>query len=216
LGGWKGFRADFLATRNGTGKSTIAKTVCRRAKERCRLGGSFFCCHYSEGQRDEKKIIPTIAEQLCRNVEGFGSELLKLSHLEDVGLSPWQQLKELIVDPLSRLSKSISTIVVVIDALDECEGNKAAYNFVLALSGIIAEIPDFRVLITSRPEREILNAFERQLLAKLTNLLPLDWVPRTEVDGDIRASLQDPLTSSQRLSSVSHSLIMWIRQYKTG
>jgi NACHT domain len=169
----------------GTGKSTLAKTVCRHVKERCRLGGSFFCSRYYEGRRDERRIIPTLAEQLCRSVEGFGSELLKLNSLEDVGSSPLQQLQELIIDPLSRLSRSMSTIVVVIDALDECEGSKAAYSLLLALSYVAAKIPGFRAFITSRPEREILNAFEIQSLAKMTNVLPLDLVPRTEVDGDI-------------------------------
>ena len=168
----------------GTGKSTLAKTVCRRIKERSCLGGSFFCSRY-DGRRDEMRIIPTLAEQLCRSVEGFGPELLRLNGLEDVASAPVDQLNELIVAPLLQLSKLVSTIVVVIDALDECEGSKAAYVLLLALSHTIVRIPALKVFITSRPEREILNAFERESLANMTNILRLDLIPRDEVDCDI-------------------------------
>lgn len=169
----------------GTGKSTLAKTVCHRVKERSCLGGSFFCSRYYDGRRDEMRIIPTLAVQLCQSVEGFGPELLRLNGLEDVASAPGDQLNELIVAPLLQLSKFVSTIVVVIDALDECEGSKAAYVLLLALSHTIVRIPALKVFITSRPEREILNAFERGSLAKMTNILRLDLVPRDEVDGDI-------------------------------
>jgi hypothetical protein len=49
----------------GTGKSTIARTVCERLSERALLGASFFVSRQHQERRKASNIVRTLAHQLA-------------------------------------------------------------------------------------------------------------------------------------------------------
>jgi hypothetical protein len=173
----------------GTGKSTIARTVARENYDNGYLGASFF---FSRGGGDlghAGKFFPTIAVQLAKRIPSLEDHICESleKHDDITRLALHDQWHLLIYTPLSRLENSFrqSRLVIVIDALDECDGD----NDVRALLKLLSEIRDittvrFRVFITSRPETPLRLGF-RQMPSILHHDLVLDHVPQELVDRDI-------------------------------
>ncbi|CCO34235.1 hypothetical protein BN14_08329 [Rhizoctonia solani AG-1 IB] len=108
----------------GTGKTTIAHTVCTKLDEACALGASFFCSRVIPECRQAKHIIPSIAYQLARFSVTFHHALDKVLHSDpDAHTRTLEiQYKKLIVEPLLQTKGTLpADFIVVIDALDECE-----------------------------------------------------------------------------------------------
>ncbi|CAE6523445.1 unnamed protein product, partial [Rhizoctonia solani] len=143
----------------GTGKTTIASTFCERAdsEQRKLLAASFFCTRSSAECRDVTRILPTIAYQLARYSLPFRSELCRiLAQSPDIGSKNLQkQFERLLTEPIKKVKDAMPDhIVVVIDALDECE-HREGVEMVLDL--LLRHAPDLplKFLVTSRPEPEI-------------------------------------------------------------
>ncbi|KIK58273.1 hypothetical protein GYMLUDRAFT_105756, partial [Collybiopsis luxurians FD-317 M1] len=110
----------------GTGKSTIAKSLCKTFDEKQILAGAFFCSRQLPNCRDHTKIIPTIAYQLAHYSRTFNEalsrELQKDPTLADKEIK--KQMKLLLQDPWKEAANiselTGKTPVIVIDALDEC------------------------------------------------------------------------------------------------
>ncbi|KAJ0423727.1 hypothetical protein BJY00DRAFT_43638 [Aspergillus carlsbadensis] len=115
----------WLSGMAGTGKSTIARTAARLFKEQGILGASFFFKR-SEGDRGSAaRFIPTIVKQLAAHIPEMIPGIRKA--LEDDPTIPAKSLREqfdkLLLKPLLAAcpTKAGAPIVIVIDALDECE-----------------------------------------------------------------------------------------------
>ncbi|GAB1521040.1 hypothetical protein RhiTH_004131 [Rhizoctonia solani] len=141
----------------GTGKTTIAYTVCSKLDKSNRLGASFFCSRAIAECRQVKHIIPSIAYQLARFSRPFQRALAEVleedcdAHTRALNL----QYQKLIIDPLKAVEKSLpEDFIVVIDALDECESLTAVEQILELLLSTTHTLP-IRFLISSRPEREI-------------------------------------------------------------
>jgi hypothetical protein len=120
----------------GTGKSTIARTIARRYFGQKRLGASFF---FSRGGGDVShagKSFTSFAAQLARKVppiQRFISDAV--TEQDDIAnQSLRDQWRHLVFRPLSRLegSSSLSSYVLIVDALDECD-NKDHIRIILQL-----------------------------------------------------------------------------------
>ncbi|KAE9384681.1 hypothetical protein BT96DRAFT_892388 [Gymnopus androsaceus JB14] len=59
----------------GTGKSTIAMSICKALEEKDLLAGTFFCSRQIPECRDYRLIIPTLAYQLARFSNTFAMSL---------------------------------------------------------------------------------------------------------------------------------------------
>ncbi|KAI5855157.1 WD40-repeat-containing domain protein [Tricharina praecox] len=139
----------------GTGKSTIARTVARKWADEKRLGASFF---FSRGHGDlshASKLSATIAYQLpCAQPE-LAAGLLKVLR---------EQWKHLILEPLSQMSggsPQLQSVIIVVDALDECDNEKDT-GLILELISQARSVSSVRLLVfvTSRPETPIRHQFE--------------------------------------------------------
>ncbi|KAH6725060.1 beta transducin-like protein HET-D2Y [Leptodontidium sp. MPI-SDFR-AT-0119] len=147
----------------GTGKSTIARTVARRYFDQRRLGASFF---FSKGGGDVShagKFFTSFAVQLARNIpqiQRLVSDVV-IKHDDIANQSLRDQWRQLVFQPLSRLddSSSLSSYVLIVDALDECDNE----DHILIIIQLLAEARllkiRLRVLITSRPEVPIRYGF---------------------------------------------------------
>ncbi|ELU36273.1 NACHT domain-containing protein [Rhizoctonia solani AG-1 IA] len=139
----------------GTGKTTIAYTVCERLGSQ--LGASFFCSRTISECRQVKSIIPCIAYQLARFSVPFGRALDSVLKADpDVHRRNLkQQYEKLICEPLAKEIKSMPPdVIVVIDALDECEDPESVEQILDLLLSPDYKLP-IRYLVSSRPEKEI-------------------------------------------------------------
>jgi hypothetical protein len=148
----------------GTGKSTIARTVARNHFEKKRLGASFF---FSRGGGDVghagkfcttvtvqlAKCIPTLRRHICDGIAEHG---------DIASLSLHDQWRQLVLSPLSKLSKDSYpfSYIIVIDALDECDdsSNIRVLLYLLAEARSLERVR-LRIFLTSRPEIPIRYGF---------------------------------------------------------
>jgi len=151
----------------GTGKSTIARTVAREWVKKKRLGASFF---FSRGQGElarASKFFTTLAYQLATAESGLAAGVRRAICVNpDV---PRQSLRDqwerLILEPLSQLKEASSdpahSMILVIDALDECDDTKDT-GLILGLLSQAKSLGSFRlrVFVTSRPETPIRHGFD--------------------------------------------------------
>ncbi|CAG8371423.1 unnamed protein product [Penicillium salamii] len=151
----------------GTGKSTISRTVARRLKNENTLGASFFF-RLGEGDRgNTRKLFPTLARQLARSVPGLAPRIQKAVQTNpDIATRRIDdQFDKLILRPLlslDTLCAPIPTMVILIDALDECDSTKDMQNVIRLLPHLQSSSAlRLRVLLTSRPEMPIRLGFKK-------------------------------------------------------
>lgn len=177
----------------GMGKTTIARTVAQEADEKGSLGASFFFTRRATDLASPKKFFPSIAIQCAKRIpalETFIRESLE-KHPDLPQLRLLDQWRQLVHAPFCRLphGSHLPRLLLVIDALDECEGE----NDVRELLRLLLEAKDiptvrFRVFVTSRPETPIRLGF-RQMPSFVHRDLSLQSLPREAVDRDIRTFL---------------------------
>jgi hypothetical protein len=116
-----------------TGKTTVAKTIVHFAADRGQLGASFFCSRGVVDRSDITFIFLTLAFQLSELFAQFRAELIKtIQKRRDTGYAlPSEQFQELIVEPLRNtdLHASAQSILIVIDAMDECKEEEVLLLF---------------------------------------------------------------------------------------
>ncbi|KDN41021.1 hypothetical protein RSAG8_07727, partial [Rhizoctonia solani AG-8 WAC10335] len=136
----------------GTGKTTIAYSLCEEFDASYRLAASFFCSRLLPECRDVNLIIPSVAFQLARSSCPFRFVLSRVLEKDpDVHTRlPHLQFDALISQPLLKVWDTLpENLVVVIDALDECD-NKESTSKILEV-------------ITRRSTNSIRSYSERRL-----------------------------------------------------
>ncbi|RKL13873.1 Vegetative incompatibility protein HET-E-1 [Fusarium oxysporum] len=151
----------------GTGKSTISRTVAYELSRKEALGASFF---FKRGEGDRGKaarFFPTIATQLVRRLPSL------MPHIQDaietdscIGeMAVSKQFENLIRLPLTKISSNPQnppTVVIVIDALDECDQKKD----IQAIVGLLPQVKQvtsvhLKFFVASRPEIPMYIEFKR-------------------------------------------------------
>ncbi|KAH7337855.1 hypothetical protein B0J17DRAFT_439257 [Rhizoctonia solani] len=188
----------------GTGKTTIAYTLCRELDSTCELAASFFCTRLLPECRNVQLIIPAIAYQLAQFSRPFRHALSKVlakdqaADKRELGL----QLRTLIANPLEAVQHTLPVrILVVIDALDECEDDDSVGGILDLLVSSTTHLP-VRFLVSSRPEPQIYRRMMKQVGgipdAKLV-LHELDpEVVKHDIEAYVKQELRDvPMTNEQ-------------------
>lgn len=184
----------------GTGKSAIARTVARRYHAEGRLAASFFFVRGGGDCSHAGLFATSIAQQLADN-KVLGMQHIILSALEEHGQIARQTLQDqwtqLVVRPLSRYDERVErrTILVVIDALDECE-EEGSIGILLRLLPQVSGCENIRVrvLVTSRPELPIRHGFNQMETATHQDFV-LHRIPSEVNDKDIRVYLKHHLST---------------------
>jgi hypothetical protein len=149
----------------GTGKSTIARTIAHKLNEKECLGASFF---FSRGRGDldhAGMFFTTLAAQLANTLPALRpyicSAIAEKFNITQQGLA--EQWKYLVFQPLFNLKKVLHQSQIfglVIDALDECEGEDDIRLILLLLAQAnTLKSVQLRVFVTSRPEFPIRLGF---------------------------------------------------------
>jgi hypothetical protein len=157
-------RVFWLSGLGGTGKSTISHTICKTLLDNGQLGASFFFSRDVANRRRTSSVIPTIAYQLAYVNAEYRRKLCDVLRANPEAPSHAQkyQLTELLLDPLKKVP-SLPMYLIVLDALDECDKERGKEGGDL-IPLILRELPDaglnIKVLVTSRPEKSILDMFK--------------------------------------------------------
>lgn len=125
----------------GTGKSTIARTVCRQLHEEGRLGASFFFSRGHGYQSEPTAIFTTLAVQLAERLQHLRPHIYHaIKENSDIGQqSLSEQMNSLIIEPLQRFTNipgTRSVLAFVIDALDECTGDEYIRQIIELFSSV--------------------------------------------------------------------------------
>ncbi|KAJ5106573.1 NACHT and WD40 domain protein [Penicillium angulare] len=187
----------WLNGRAGTGKSTISRTVARRLKQQKMLGASFF---FKRGEKDRgnaRKLFPTIIRQLARSIPRLAPAVRKAIDADpDIGSRGMRvQFDVLLLQPLLSLKSSVSSgritnVVILIDALDECD----VENDIRLVLELLPQLQDgqnfsLRVMLTSRPELSIRLGFKK-LSNNAYKYLILHDIPRESIKHDLALFLK--------------------------
>jgi hypothetical protein len=158
----------------GSGKTTIARTLAYLCDDKGVNQASFFFCRLDLSRNGIKTLVATLAYQIaCRfpAVKGMiVAAIDRRPHIFD--LSVEEQFRSLIISPLNdggwRQGLATSrphSIVCVIDALDECEGERAIEvqsNVVQTLYKLVSgKDSPVIFMIASRPEANLRMSFNR-------------------------------------------------------
>jgi hypothetical protein len=162
----------------GTGKTTVAKSVADIASKGKYLVVTFFFSHAYADRCDYSRVIPTLAYQLAQDAGLRPHIVATIDSDKNVATSSTAvQAKKLLFDGLRAPSSPIERgILIVLDALDECQKDSNHTNgadlIPILLAGL-KDIPFVKVLLTSRTEPSIERMFMRRDLQGATFTLAL-------------------------------------------
>ena len=198
-----GERIFWLSGMAGTGKSAIARTLAHTLSEKKQLGASFFFSRDRGDRGDASKFFTSIAYQLALlDVEdGAVAQSIRKAvnrHPDIFTRAKRDQWKFLIQEPLSQLKSHTANgmvLVLVIDALDECDNDedvKLILRLLCESKGF--QRIRFRVFVTGRPRISVRDAF----LETLYQSLVLHEIERYIVQGDLRIFFGHELGNLQK------------------
>ncbi|RJE17766.1 NACHT domain protein [Aspergillus sclerotialis] len=183
----------------GTGKSTISRTTAKSFKEAKLLGASFFFKRGEGDRGNAMKLFSTITRQLVLSLPQLIPGVQKA--LDDdpdvVDKSLKEQFEKLLLQPLLSLESSYlrtPTLVIVIDALDECERDEDIRVILQLLPqlGVLNAIR-LRIFLTSRPEWPILREVSKASSDE-RDIFVLHEIDKSAIEHDISLFLRNRLS----------------------
>ncbi|CCO35251.1 hypothetical protein BN14_09366 [Rhizoctonia solani AG-1 IB] len=172
-------------------------SFCEWLEQHNLLAGSFFCTRTSASCKDVARIIPTVVYQLARFSASFQSVLYDiLSADPDAGSKNIpNQIESLLKEPVQKtLSKPNGTmldhLVIVIDALDECNDQNGVTILLDKLFELMPQLP-LKVFMTSRPEPGIGSKMSAH--PGLRQVIQLHDIETSMVRADIELYLKEEL-----------------------
>ena len=173
----------------GAGKTAIAQSLCKRCAAAQWLAGSFFFSRHAPGRSNIEFLFPTISFGLSLAIPDVG-KIIDAVVANDPSIPTKAieiQLQKLILEPLQQVSKeSKQPIVIIIDGLDECEGEEMQSSVLRLLGSVFQRRGCERIcfIVTSRPEPWIHDEFTIEPLSSITRQIFLGQT--SEANDDIR------------------------------
>lgn len=201
----------------GVGKSAVAQTCAEILHESSELGAAFFFSR--PNQRDKSdKFFTSIAYQLATRrrpaTSPYGALLEKAVRKDPsvVTKSLEVQFHELIIDPVLDLLESGGRVhphqvVIIVDGLDECDGNDAQCEILRLIATATLDYPDLPLLwaIFSRPEPHIESTILESDSSWWNITLPISQ----DADRDIELYLRSNFARIQQRYNLSLGSASW-------
>lgn len=179
----------------GTGKSTISRTAAADFHRQGILAASFFFKRGAGDQGNARRLFSTIAWQLTSTIPSFATRIQQAVNEEPSipAKTIEKQFDQLLLQPLQESRQSEHEkpcYVIVIDALDECEGEGDVVT-ILRLLPRVMEVQSISLhfLLTSRPEHAALHGF-KSLQENDCQYLILHTIPEPIITRDISLFLE--------------------------
>jgi hypothetical protein len=206
----------------GLGKSSIAASVCQKLEEQNVLAASFFCKRDDPELRDPHCLLNTIVYGLAIRYRPYERAVTKAvqndlqlctSHIQ-------RRYKGLVQKPLESLgtTRSARMLVIVVDALDECEKGESRGLVLTCLRDMCQLVPWLKVIITSRPDEDIKATFgQPNKLISLCNIADYNaaddihtYVSRRMVDiAKAKGRAEWPEEKVRQLTERASGLFIW-------
>lgn len=196
----------------GTGKSTISLTIAREYYKKKQLGASFFFSRGGGDLASTKKFATTVAVQLSEYSPVIRQHIIdaaasnpRISHL-----TLYDQWEKLILKPLGLLEPNTvqSPLLIIVDALDECDNEKEIAILVECFTSTVASVKSIplRIFVTSRPDRPI-NIVFGNISVNTRRCFALHNIEQAIVDDDLKIYYQHQLTRLSQRHSWDESAI---------
>lgn len=190
----------WLQGKAGTGKSTVALTVAHGLAAQGRLAASFFFKRSESDRGNAGLFFTTIAAQLVRRLPAV-AKYVRNAIEADPNIAEralGDQFRKLILQPLEAVPHGVSrTMTVVIDALDECEGDQDVTAVIkLLLQKDRPVVAPLKFFVTSRFEPPIRLGFQ-EVQGKFIEF-PIHEIPQPIVERDIATFLRFRLGEIRR------------------
>src|SRR5258706_6257500 len=167
----------------GIGKTSLAHSICSNLAKRSQLAGAIFCRRDDRVLSEPINILPTFIYKLAMIFPPFRTIVAK--HLRDHSdLTPESMEDTLFLDLILSLPHRLETsLVFIIDALDECGDAQSRPRLLEVLTNAAAQAPWLKIVVTSRPEVDIQDFFDT--LAQ-SSYLPYDLATDQDASADLR------------------------------
>ncbi|RPA72110.1 hypothetical protein BJ508DRAFT_315020 [Ascobolus immersus RN42] len=175
----------------GTGKSTISLTLADAASKDGTIVASFFFARNRGEQSQAKFLITTIAKQLANKDRDLkrliGSAVAKNPEAPVTNLrSQWSELIVRPLESLQNLATQTRPILIIIDALDECEEQNDVQTLLELLPDLARlQSVNVRVFLTSRPDLHIKAKVNAVPMSQRTEFTLHD-IEKEIIDEDIK------------------------------
>jgi hypothetical protein len=192
-------RIYFLSGVAGSGKSAIAHAIAKLFDLQKRLGSSYCFDIADQVNRRPNNLFSTIAldiADLDHHWKASLSNIVKGNRSLRTTLSVTEQFKNFILNPAKALT-TVGPILLVIDGLDESGEAPSRKALLAILAKSISELPsNFRILITARPKRDIVDAFNdnRHIFYKY-----MDSIDEVSNEADIALFIETQLSGIRSL-----------------
>ncbi|PKK49452.1 hypothetical protein CI102_5248, partial [Trichoderma harzianum] len=188
----------------GTGKSTICRTLAKDFQGKGVLGATFFFKRGEADRGNASKFFSTIAKQIYQKLPEIDLRKIIEEQPDISNKALSMQFETLILRPLSTLrstNSGLPLMMIVIDALDECEDDNNIRAIIQLLPHLQAtQSIRLRVFITSRPELPIRLGF-KDVEGGYQDLV-LHHVPRVNIEHDISLFINHKLDSIRKYRSL--------------
>jgi hypothetical protein len=174
----------------GTGKSTVTRSFCEILRQNT-LVASFFVSRDLTDRKAAKRIITSLAYQLgSLDPQMRYATVTAFRNDPFIAMRPLQQTVEQLVWGALKATKQITPIILVIDALDECdkENGREGGDMLPLLAFTVRRLSgSVKLFITSREEQSISRMFD-EIKAKYGHhdALRLHKIEQDIVQSDIR------------------------------
>ena len=186
-------RVEWVYAIAGTGKTAMFRTFCIDLEEKSGFPSISFFVWKGDDRRNTLKHFPaTIAYQLSRRIPALVPHIDKAITEDPLLLQSTfrKQMNKLVIRPLLDCCHTIKDerhLVIVIDGLDEldAQGQVELLDFIPNFLSRLSSLP-ISLLVSSRPDPQIVGAFKHPKLASITR----SWILGAS-DADIRKFLDD-------------------------
>jgi len=185
-------RIEWVNAIAGAGKTAMLRTFCTLLEEQGIPSVSFFIWK-GDAKRNTLELFPaTVAYQLSRGIPALVPHIEKAITEDPILLQSTfkKQMDNLVIGPLldaCDIIKGKRHLVIVVDGLDELDAKSQTefLNFIPYFLSQLSSLP-ISLLVSSRPDPQIVGAFNHPKLASITRATRLG-----ASDADIRKFLYD-------------------------
>ena len=168
-------RVDWVNAVAGAGKTALTRSFCAvLEKKRTFAFASFFVWTNDASRNNLDRFPATIAAQLCERIPALAPFVeTAINHGPFLFKSTFQkQIDNLVIAPLLDACEAVKKqghIIIIVDGLDELDakGQTDFFRFIPHFIGQLSSLP-ISLLVTSRPETEIVGAFQHPNLSSIT------------------------------------------------
>ncbi|KAH7323578.1 hypothetical protein BKA65DRAFT_71178 [Rhexocercosporidium sp. MPI-PUGE-AT-0058] len=164
----------------GSGKTILMSTVIQflqrlRSEEPGAIVAYFYCDFRTPEARDALNLLGSIISQICLSLGSFPAELEDAFDSKKTTASSYSKQSGL--ETLFNILHSLTStyqVIIVVDALDECEGS---FDILRILKRLVHTAIDLKILFSSRDEvdiREQMTEYPRLRLEDVSTHLALD------------------------------------------